>query len=165
MLQAAFAVCLEDDQLGLKENPMLYVKIRKIEEEVKVCYNFTFDQLQVLFDSPVFTAGSRPLGGRGDTAFWAPLIALYTGARLNEIMLLRTDGIHNVKGASVFHFRHRLAMGQELKGKAKHNRKVPVHPELIRLGILDYLKGAVKCSPLPGNAGWLFPVTDRSHKV
>ena len=56
-------------------------------------------------------------------------------------------------------------MGQELKGKAKHNRKVPVHPELIRLGILDYLKGAVKRSPLPGDAGWLFPVTDRSHKV
>ena len=46
-----------------------------------------------------------------------------------------------------------------------HNRKVPVHPELICLGILDCLKGAVKRSPLPGDAGWLFPVIDRSHKV
>ena len=165
LLRAALTVCLEDDQLGIKENPLLYVKIRKIEDEEKGRDAFTVDQLQVLFDSPVFTAGARPVGGRGNTAFWAPLIALYTGARLNEIVSLRTDGIHNVEGVSVFHFRHRPAMGQELKGKAKNNRKVPVHPELIRLGILDYLKGAVKRSPPPGDAGWLFPDIDRSPKV
>ena len=80
MLQAAFTVCLEDGQLGIAENPLLYVKIRKIEDEEKGCDAFTVDQPQVLFDSPVLTAGARPIGGRGDTAFWAPLIALYTGA-------------------------------------------------------------------------------------
>ena len=112
MLQAAFAVCLEDDQLGLKENPMLYVKIRKIEDEEIRCDAFTVDQIQVLFDSPAFTAGVRPVGGRGDRAFWALSIALYTGARLNEIVALRTDEIHNVEGASVFHFRHWPAMGR-----------------------------------------------------
>ena len=96
MLRAAFTVCLEHDQLGIKENPLLYVKIRKIEDEEKGRDAFTVDQLQVLFDLPVFTAGARAIGGRGDTAFWARLIALYTGARLNEIVSLRTDGIHNV---------------------------------------------------------------------
>ena len=88
------------------------MKICKIQDEEKGCDAFTVDQLQVLFDSPVFTAGARAIGGRGDRAFWAPLIALYTGARLNEIVSLRTNGIHNVEGASVFRFRHRPAMGR-----------------------------------------------------
>ena len=165
LLRAAFTVCLEDDQLGIKDNPLLHVKIRKIQDEEKERDAFNADQLQVLFDSSVFTAGERPLGGRGEAAYWAPLIALFTGARLDEILSLRTDGLLPVDGVQVFRFRHRPSLGQSLKGKAKNNRKVPVHPELIRLGILDYLTAVSQRGPMPDGAGWLFPDIDRNPKV
>lgn len=165
LLKAAFTVCIEDDQLGIKENPLQSVKIRNQEAEEKPRDAFTGDQLQTLFDSPVFTAGDRPIGGRGETAFWGPLIALYTGARLDEILSLRTDGLYVVEGVTVFHFRHRPELGQRLKGKGKNTRRVPVHPELIRLGILNYLAGVSKRTSPPAGAGWLFPDIDRSEKV
>jgi integrase len=165
LLKAAFTVCLQDDKHGIKENPLQYVKIRNADSGEKERDAFTGDQLQTLFDSPVFTKRQRPIGGRGDAAFWCPLVALYTGARLDEILSLRTDGLYTVDGVSVFHFRHRPALGQKLKGKAKNVRRVPVHPELVRLGLMEYLKEVSKL-PAPANgAGWLFPGIDRSEKV
>lgn len=165
LLKAAFTVCLQDDKLGIKENPLQYVKIRNVDSGEKERDAFTSDQLQTLFDSPVFTAGDRPIGGRGDAAFWCPLVALYTGARLDEILSLRTDGLYFLDGLPVFHFRHRPALGQKLKGKAKNVRKVPVHPELIRLGLLAYLENVSKLPISSSEAGWLFPDIDRSEKV
>lgn len=58
----------------------------------------------------------------------------------------------------MFYFRHRPELGQNLKGKAKNNRRVPVHPELLRLGFLDH----VARSSLEGP--WLFPGIDRTEK-
>lgn len=55
LLKAAFTVCLEDDQLGIRENPLQYVKIRNQEEGKEDRDAFTVDQLQALFDSPVLT--------------------------------------------------------------------------------------------------------------
>jgi hypothetical protein len=46
---------------------------------------FEAGELQRLFGAPVFTAGERPVGGQGDTAFWLPLLALFTGARRSEL--------------------------------------------------------------------------------
>ena len=56
LLRAAFTVCLEDDQLGIKDNPLLQVKIRKTQDEEKERDAFSADQLQVLYDSSVFAA-------------------------------------------------------------------------------------------------------------
>ncbi|WP_297804670.1 DUF6538 domain-containing protein [uncultured Brevundimonas sp.] len=46
---------------------------------------FTVDELAAIFSSPVFKDSQRPKGGGGEAAFWLPLLALWTGARLNEI--------------------------------------------------------------------------------
>jgi hypothetical protein len=45
---------------------------------------FTIAELRTIFGSPVFTAGLRPEGGRGEAAFWLPLLAVFTGARLGD---------------------------------------------------------------------------------
>jgi hypothetical protein len=42
---------------------------------------FTTSELQTLFGSSVFTEGTRPTGGKGEAAFWLPLLGLFTGAR------------------------------------------------------------------------------------
>jgi hypothetical protein len=41
------------------------------------------EELSVLFNSPIYLEGVRPKGGKGEAAFWLPLLALYSGARLN----------------------------------------------------------------------------------
>jgi hypothetical protein len=43
------------------------------------------EELRLLFTSPVFTEGARPTAGRGEAAFWLPLLGLFTGARLGEL--------------------------------------------------------------------------------
>lgn len=158
LLKAAYTVCVQDDQLGLTSNPLQTLKIRKDADAEKPRDAFTADQLQTLFDSPVFTEGARPAGGKGEAAFWAPLIALFTGARLDEVLSLRTDGVYLWEGVPVIHFRHRPELGQTLKGKAKNNRRVPVHPELLRLGLLGYVEEARTLGE------WLFPEIDRTDK-
>jgi hypothetical protein len=45
---------------------------------------FEAEELQRLFASPVFTEDERPEAGQGDTAFWLPLLALFTGCRRSE---------------------------------------------------------------------------------
>lgn len=84
---------------------------------------------------------------------------MFTGARREELLCLRTDGVYLHEGVPVVHFRHRPELGQRLKGKAKNERRVPVHPELVRLGFLDYAREVSKRGP------WLFPDIDRSEKT
>src|SRR5215813_11100290 len=43
------------------------------------------EELRTLFSSAIFTQGDRPVTGKGEAAFWLPLMALFTGARLNEL--------------------------------------------------------------------------------
>lgn len=76
--------------------------------------------------------------------YWAPLIALFTGARAEEIASLDAADIHPVKGIWIIDIR---------KGKTENaERKVPIHQQLLDLGLLDYQASVV-------NAGYkkLFP--------
>lgn len=68
--------------------------------------------------------------GNKDRRYWLILIARYTGARMNEICQLKPDDITN----EVIHIR-----GAVLK---THNAKrtIPIHPKLIELGILEWVK-------------------------
>ena len=63
---------------------------------------FETKELQAIFSSPVFTEGHRPDGGKGEAAFWLPLLALFTGARLGELAGLRaSDVVHDASVGQV----------------------------------------------------------------
>jgi len=49
--------------------------------------------LQSLFSSPVYADGVRPKQGRGEAAYWLPVLALFTGARMEELGQLRVGDI------------------------------------------------------------------------
>jgi integrase len=85
----------------------------------------------------VFTAGERPVAGAGEAAYWLPLIALYTGARLTEIGQLRVQDIKRELGIDYFIITDE---GEDAGIKTESSRRwVPIHPELMRLGFIDYL--------------------------
>jgi integrase len=54
---------------------------------------FDLGELHAIFGTPVFTQGERPDGGKGEAAFWLPLLALFTGARLGELTGLRASDV------------------------------------------------------------------------
>ena len=76
--------------------------------------------------------------------FWPPLIALYTGARCNEIAQLYVDDIvsDDPEHPDRWRFMIRIGRGrtdQRLKNQFS-NRSIPMHPRLIELGFLHYLE-------------------------
>lgn len=70
--------------------------------------------------------------------FWVPLIALYSGMRLNEVCQLRTEDIEDDDGVLIFNIRHRPELNQEVKNK--QDRTCPVHPTLLKLGFGRYVE-------------------------
>ena len=67
--------------------------------------------------------------------YWLPLLGLYTGARLNELCQMRVSDVK--KDGEIWCFDINEKDGKQLKN-ASSSRLVPIHPDLIRLGILDY---------------------------
>ena len=51
------------------------------------------EELSVLFGSPIYIQAARPTGGKGEAAYWLPLLALYSGARLNELAPMCADDV------------------------------------------------------------------------
>lgn len=104
---------------------------------------FTLEELHKLFTSPYFTGYDSPkkkhIAGslKADDAFyWLPLIALYTGMRMNEIAQLATDDIKQEGGIWYIHATDEESF-QKLKTTSS-KRKVPIHRELINFGLLKY---------------------------
>jgi integrase len=139
LLRSMFQVAIDDEKFGLATNPVSGVKVRGEVGEAKPRDYFTADELKRIFSSPVFANGFRTRGGAGEAAYWIPLIGLYTGARLNEIGQLKVSDIQESEGVWFFRITNR-GEGQSLKVRGSR-RRVPVHPELARLGLLKYAGG------------------------
>jgi integrase len=106
------------------------VKFTKADQEQRAETHgwqaFTLEQLQTIF-SPENFSKTREVHTRR-----AMVIALYTGARVGEIAQMRLAGFSEVEGRPVMSF------DGELKSDASR-RQVPIHPDLLELGILDWV--------------------------
>lgn len=95
-------------------------------------------ELQTLFGQPLFQSYALPHAGRdggGAAAYWIPLLGLYTGARIGELAQQRVQDITLENDIPVIQITD-ADEGQRLKTSASR-RCIPIHPELIRLGLLD----------------------------
>lgn len=107
---------------------------------------FDLASLNAIFGSPVYANGDRPTQGRGEAAYWLPLLALFTGARLEELGQLRPHDVERLiypdadgkeQAAWFIRITEDEADGLKLKNAAS-DRLVPVHPELERLGFVRH---------------------------
>ena len=71
--------------------------------------------------------------------FWAPLIALYTGARLGEIVTLRVDAIEVDTDSGVFVMNIATSKVDRKAKNENSRRRVPLPSELISLGLIEYV--------------------------
>lgn len=142
-------------------NPVKGVTIKVTKSAKNKRLPFDAPALKAIFSSPVFTNGERPKRLAGEAAYWLPLLGLFTGARLEELGQLRVEDIAErtyvdanggERSAWFIHLREDEKDGLTLKNDASE-RRVPVHPELVRLGFVDLVKSANKADQL-----WLFPL-------
>jgi integrase len=114
------------------------------------------EELQLLFGSPVFTKNARPTAGRGEAAFWLPLLGLFTGARLGELAPLTAADVTIDEPSQILMItiREDAEQGRRLK-TAGSARVVPLHPELVRIGFLRFVDAA---RTKDGKAARLFPL-------
>ncbi len=101
---------------------------------------FTKADLAAIFGTGVYCAGERPAGGGGEAAFWLPLLGLLSGARQGELAALRIADLAQDPESGIWHFDIGTAGGRSIK-TASSRRKVPLHPELERIGLLRYRQG------------------------
>ena len=116
-----------------------------------------------IFSAPMFTGfeGRADVGYRDraghtvvkDAKFWLPIVALFTGARLEEIGSTLASEVRQQDGVWFFDI---LERGDEEDGEQRSikndqsRRVVPLHAKLIDLGFLTYVKS------VPAT-GYLFP--------
>jgi integrase len=120
------------------------------------------EELSVLFSSPVYTKGARPKGGKGEAAYWLPLLALYSGARLNELAPICVNDVTRDASSSSYFLNivEDDEVGRSLKTETSV-RAVPIHPELARIGFLDFVEYARRDG---GETARLFPKLDKGSK-
>ncbi|QUD86233.1 site-specific integrase [Phenylobacterium montanum] len=96
---------------------------------------FTDDQLALIFNgAPWSTRETAP--NDKPSLYWGPLICLYHGLRIGEPCGLLTSEVEERDGVPVINLRPNKL--RPLKnGPSK--RYLPIHPELIQLGFLDYV--------------------------
>ncbi len=88
--------------------------------------------LKTIFDLSTFTAWAT-LPHR----WWAPILGLYTGARINEVAQLHVKDVLQQDGHWCIAIRMTEA-NQSLKGKSAV-RTIPLHPDIIQAGFLDFV--------------------------
>lgn len=128
------------------------VTIKVTGKRKKARLPFDIHALNAIFGSPVYVDDVRPVAGCGEAAYWLPLLALFTGARREELGQLRTEDVVNLnypdpdEGSRSAWFLRLIEVDDDEGGGAvvtklkneESERLVPVHPELERLGFIRF---------------------------
>lgn len=119
-------------------------------------YSFNDEQLKAIFSSPLYTgckdgnSGYKKIGNvipKNSDRFWVPLLALWTGMRAGECVQLEVRDIGKEENVDVIYIResddpnedgNKQAYEKRVKNK-NSIRFVPVPPELIKIGFLDFV--------------------------
>ena len=139
----------------IPSNPAAAIKVPQAKTATARQRHLEPADLKILFGSPIYQADERPVAGGGDAAAWIPLIALYSGARLEEICQLQVGDIKTEGGLHYFSIQ---PVSDEESGTQttlkndESRRSVPIHHALLDAGLLNYA-AAVEGA----GHSWLFP--------
>lgn len=106
---------------------------------------FTRDDLKKIFSTPWIATGRGELTKAGTyreflpSYYWLPLLGLFTGARINEICQLSLSDIRQTEsGVWYIDFNEEDEQGRKKVKNASSIRHVPIHPLLIRCGLIQW---------------------------
>lgn len=169
-LSSLFSYAVRTNVVSVNPAKNLAVRLRKTANRTRK--PFTPEHLRIIFSAPLYR-GCKD-GGLGyaqpgttiprDTAkYWVPLIALYSGMRLNEICQLDTADILKVSNVDLFNISEDGPLKDKSVKTDAGSRVVPIHPELKRLGFMKFVaqrrsENSIKLFPelRPGKASGLY---------
>jgi hypothetical protein len=140
-------------------NPFAKMRVQGEQSERT---SFESTELETLFAAPVFTKHEYPEGGRGPSAFWLPLLALFNGARQAELagVTVADVRVEPETLTPLFYVTTQISRGKHLKTKGSQ-RVIPIHPQLVKLGFLRYVDNV---RHQHGEQAFLFPLIAPKHK-
>lgn len=160
--------CVAEDYLETIPGETIKIAGPSKAEVQEARYPFSTNQLKNLFASPLY-AGCKSEARRSvpgdqiirDGKWWIPLIALYSGLRMGEIVQLLVSDIKEQDGVTYFDIARGEGEDKQLK-TASSVRRVPIHPVLLEHGFLDHVevargknpKGRVFTDITPGADGY-----------
>ncbi len=121
----------------LETNPADNIRT-PVNHDKKSRVAFTSDDLAKIFNSEIYVGGYCPKGAGREAAYWLPLLALFTGARIEELAQLLVNDVHYVEGLGHYLNITDEAQHSHLKNSASR-RRIPVHPVLTVCGFIDYV--------------------------
>lgn len=121
----------------IDSNPAKGIRIGS-KKAVKPRQGWTPEEIKSLLDGPVHRDGQRPQGGGGDAAYWMPLMALYSGARLAELGQLKRGDVGSIDGVAYFEIND--DGGKSVKTESS-KRRVPLHRNLLEAGFMAFVDG------------------------
>lgn len=123
------------------------------KDKRKKVFPFSTDQMNLLFQSPLFTGCESDEAPRfwhkpgdvkvRDHRYWVPLIMLYSGARPAEIAQLALSDIREQQQIWLMDITETADDdGDDRKSlkTSSSRRHVPLHKQLVALGLLDYIE-------------------------
>jgi integrase len=164
-LRALSAVLSRAKELGrIKSNPVIEGRFLRDaskalrKQAIKRRKHYDANELAVIFGSVAFTSGWEPPRARfGQAWYWIPLLLYYTGARLEEIAQLAATDVRNA--GDVVYLNILNADDEDDNGRGVKTdgsrRDVPLHPDLIALGFVEYVESVPQ-------DGQLFPLLKKS---
>jgi len=131
------------DNLKLPLNPADGVKIKMPNKVQTRAKGFTDSEaLAILKAAHAYEKPEKEYDETAAAKRWAPWLCAFTGARIAEICQLRKEDIFEQDGIPVM--RITPEAGSVKSGRFRH---VPLHPQLVELGLLRFV-GAAKDGPL-----------------
>ena len=139
------------DRRMIAANPAEGLKPRGKSRRKEAARNaYSTAQLKTIFSAPLYTGCKDDGAGfaqRGPNVprrsrFWLPLIALFTGLRMGEILQLTANHVHLDANGLPFIF---ITPDMKVKNENAY-RRVPVHDELLKIGFLKLVAEAASRS-------------------
>ena len=115
-----------------EDNPFSGVAPRRVHSARSERSPFTDDDLKLLFGTVVYTSKIYA----HDWQYWLPLLGLYTGARIEELCQLKGQDFKVIDGCHYISIHGEGDVENRVKTPSSI-RKIPLHNELISLGLLD----------------------------
>ena len=161
-ISTMFKWALEEKRTwGIDANP--FTGYGQAENTDRVRRPFTHDELRALLNHPQFVEKRFA----SNYAFWLIPLAIYTGARLGELAQLDLKDFIEVEGIPCIDINDTDASEIKEEGSGRKRiktknakRLVPIHPELIRIGILRHVERLRYADKSPH----LFPELSRKRR-
>jgi integrase len=122
----------------ITSNPIYGMKIRTNTNSKAAREPFNSTDLEALFSSKIYSDHEF----LHDYQFWLPLLALYSGARLEELCQLNMADISIDSDIPFLRIDDRFE-GQNIKNN-NSRRNIPIHPEILSLGFRKFINERIQ---------------------